>query len=77
MQHRARQNVVLEAGLLLGRFGAQRICFVRTSPNIEMPSDIRDILPVDLDVKDLTPNAVGIEKTLKEWGFKWKIESSA
>jgi predicted nucleotide-binding protein len=77
MQNRARQNVVLEAGLLLGRFGAQRICFVRTSPNIEMPSDVRDILPVDLDVKDLTPNATGIEKTLKEWGFKWKTEASS
>lgn len=76
MQKRARQNVVLEAGLLLGRFGAQRICFVRTSPDIEMPSDIRDILPVDLDVKDLTPNATGIEKTLRAWGFDWKIEAN-
>ena len=41
-----------------------------------MPSDIRDILPVDLDVKDLALNTTGIEKTLKEWGFKWKTESN-
>ncbi len=69
LKPRARQNVVFEGGLLFGRFGAHRICFLLTDPDLELPSDIQGILYEQFDID--RPNASGIENILTKWGIKW------
>lgn len=46
---RARQNVVFEHGLFMGKLGAGRVCALRRS-EVEMPSDAQGILYIE--VKD-------------------------
>ena len=46
---RARQNVVFEHGLFMGKLGAGRVCALRKS-DLEMPSDAQGILYIE--VKD-------------------------
>lgn len=46
---RARQNVVFEHGLFMGKLGARRVCALRKS-EVEMPSDAQGILYIE--VKD-------------------------
>ena len=46
---RARQNVVFEHGLFMGKLGAGRVCALRKS-EVEMPSDAQGILYIE--VKD-------------------------
>jgi predicted nucleotide-binding protein len=69
LKTRARQNVVFEGGLLFGRFGAHRICFLLADPDLELPSDIKGILYEPFDMN--RPSASGIEDILTKWGIKW------
>jgi predicted nucleotide-binding protein len=41
---RARQNVILEHGLLLGRLGPERVCAIMRG-EVELPSDLYGVLP--------------------------------
>ncbi len=75
LKPRARQNVVFEGGLLFGRFGAHRICFLMTDPNLELPSDIQGILYEQFDIN--SPNATRIEDVLTKWGIKWARPAKA
>lgn len=47
-QLRARQNVLLELGLFLGKLGRERVCILY-KPEVEMPSDYQGVLYVELD----------------------------
>ena len=44
---RARQNVVFEHGLFMGKLGARRVCALRKS-EVEMPSDAQGILYIEV-----------------------------
>ena len=45
---RASQNVILQVGVLIGKYGRDRICFLCTE-ELELPSDINGITPVTMD----------------------------
>lgn len=45
---RARQNVVLELGLFIGKIGRERVCIL-CDDDVEIPSDLDGILRVNLD----------------------------
>lgn len=44
MRPRARQNVIYEHGLFVGRLGLSRICAIQMS-DVELPSDLSGIIP--------------------------------
>jgi predicted nucleotide-binding protein len=69
LKPRARQNVVFEGGLLFGRFGGHRMCYLLTDPELDRPSDIQGILYESFDANN--PNASRIEDILTNWGIKW------
>ena len=48
LKPRARQNVLLEYGYYLGKFGRGRVCAL-VKGDIELPSDISGVLYVPLD----------------------------
>ena len=48
LKPRARQNVVFEHGLLIGKLGTKRVCCLH-SGNVEMPSDNDGVLYVSYD----------------------------
>lgn len=45
---RARQNVVFEAGLFVGRLGRVKVCFLR-APKLEQPSDLHGVIHIKLE----------------------------
>ena len=45
---RARQNAIFEFGYFIGRLGRQRVCALKQG-NVEIPSDYRGVLYIDLD----------------------------
>lgn len=51
LQPRARQNVILELGILMGTIGRRNICVVRKG-DIEWPSDLSGVLHIDGDDPD-------------------------
>ena len=50
MQRRARQNVIFEAGLFVGRLGRDRVALLY-EPGVEIPSDLHGLLYAELDAK--------------------------
>lgn len=64
---RARQNVVFEHGLFMGKLGARRVCALRKS-EVEMPSDAQGILYIE--VKDGSNDWMyQVAKELKNAGY--------
>jgi CYTH domain-containing protein len=63
--YRARQNVVFEHGMAIGRFGRPNVCAL-VEEGVERETDIEGIVYVDLDAPDL---AQQIAKNLKQVGF--------
>lgn len=49
MQKRARQNVILELGIFIGKLGRERVCPIYVE-GVELPSDIHGVLYVPYDV---------------------------
>ncbi len=49
-QRRARQNVILELGIFIGKLGRQRVCPLYVK-GVELPSDIHGVLYVGYDQK--------------------------
>lgn len=45
LQPRARQNVILELGLFIGRMGRKQVC-VLAAPDVEQPSDILGVVTI-------------------------------
>ena len=48
LQPRARQNVIAELGLLVGKLGRSRVCALYKGP-LELPSDIHGVVYVEMD----------------------------
>lgn len=44
---RARQNVVFEAGLFVGKLGRANVCFLH-APRLEQPSDLHGVIYINL-----------------------------
>lgn len=64
---RARQNVVFEHGLFMGKLGSERVCALRKS-EVEMPSDAQGILYIE--VKDRSNDWMyQVAKELKKAGY--------
>lgn len=64
---RARQNVVFEHGLFMGKLGSERVCALRKS-EVEMPSDAQGILYIE--VKDGSNDWMyQVAKELKKAGY--------
>ncbi|WP_373070466.1 TIR domain-containing protein [Gemmatimonas sp.] len=57
LNSRARQNVVLELGMFMGRLGPPRVSVVY-EPGVEFPSDISGVLYTELDPADAWRNAL-------------------
>ena len=68
LKPRARQNVVLEYGYYLGRFGRARVCAL-VKGDVELPSDISGVLYVSLDDSGGWKNKLANE--LKDAGFSF------
>ncbi len=47
-KYRARQNVILELGMVVGRLGRKQVAVFHKG-NLEMPSDIRDLIYIALE----------------------------
>lgn len=67
-QNRARQNVVLELGMLLGALGRKNVAVLRTG-SVEMPSDIAGLLVMEYreNVREVVPRLC---KRLQDVGFE-------
>lgn len=50
MKRRARQNVIFEAGLFVGRLGRDRVALLY-KPDVEIPSDLHGLLYTELDAR--------------------------
>lgn len=48
LQSRARQNVIFELGLLIGKLGRSHVCALQKG-EIELPSDYHGVLPIMMD----------------------------
>lgn len=46
--YRARQNVILELGVALGKLGRDRVCVLRKA-RVELPSDFEGVLIIEAD----------------------------
>ncbi len=69
LRHRARQNVVFEHGLLVGRFSHSRVCAIRRE-DVEMPSDLHGIVYKTVPVGGrIDAIAFEIVKELKAAGY--------
>jgi len=68
---RARQNVVFEHGLFVGKLGRKRVCCLYTG-NIEIPSDLNGLvyLPFKYSINEIQ---LDIIKELKAAGYKIEI----
>ena len=67
---RARQNVIFEGGWLTGLFRQHdRICFLKTDPTLELPSDILGVKCEDFNPEH--PDVARIEAILNAWGVNW------
>ena len=64
---RARQNVVFEHGLFMGKLGARRVCALRKS-EVEMPSDAQGILYIEVKERS-TDWKYQVAKELKNAGY--------
>jgi len=60
LNSRARQNVVLELGMFMGRLGRPRVSVVY-EPGVELPSDISGVLYTELDPAGAWRNALARE----------------
>lgn len=60
LNSRARQNVVLELGMFMGRLGRPRVA-VLYEPGVELPSDISGVLYTELDPAGAWKNALARE----------------
>ena len=63
---RARQNVILEHGFLMGKLGRSKVCAL-VKGDVEKPSDIDGIVYIEMDDKNAWE--LGIVKELKAVGY--------
>jgi predicted nucleotide-binding protein len=72
--YRARQNVVLELGMLLAKLGRANVAvLLKTQENMERPSDIQGLIYIPFK-DDLAKEAgVSLAKTMVERGYQIDI----
>lgn len=72
---RARQNVVLELGMLVGALGRKNVAVLKTG-NLELPSDIDGVLYLgfDLHVREIVPRLV---QRMRGAGFEFTSDHVA
>lgn len=68
LRPRARQNVVLELGMVLNRLGRERVAILVKGEEIEKPSDIDGLIYIRFDNK-VTEANTKLGAALKEAGF--------
>ena len=73
--YRARQNVVLELGMLLARLGRQNVAILfKTQENMERPSDIQGLIYIPFK-DDLAKEAgVTLAKSMAARGYQIDIK---
>lgn len=69
---RARQNVVLEHGYLMGKIGRKNVCALK-SPEVETPNDISGIVYIPLDEAEAWHHKLA--KELHAAGYKINAEA--
>ena len=71
--HRARQNVVLELGMLLSRLGRKNVAILlKQQANMERPSDIQGLIYIPFK-DNVTDGAVLLAKEMAAQGYKIDI----
>jgi hypothetical protein len=50
LEHRARQNVILELGYFIGKLGRERVCALKVD-GVEVPSDLHGVVYIPLDAR--------------------------
>ena len=70
---RARQNVVLELGMVLAKLGRRNVAILIKGVDIERPSDIEGLIYIGFEkhVKEVTPQLAAY---LQEAGFKIQVK---
>ena len=68
VRYRARQNVILELGMVLVRLGRQRVAILRKG-SVEAPSDIAGLIYIPFD-EQVSEVVVQLRKTLIDVGYK-------
>jgi len=72
--HRARQNVVLELGMLLAKLGRQNVAILlKTQENMERPSDIQGLIYIAFK-DDIAETGVTLAKTMAARGYDIDIK---
>lgn len=66
LNHRARQNVILEMGYFIGKLGRNRVCPLYTN-GVELPSDLYGLLYTEIDSAENWK--IKIAKELKAAGY--------
>lgn len=66
---RARQNVVLELGLMIGKLGRSHVTVLHQG-NVELPSDILGLIYVEYDARHKDAALLRLAKQLRHAGFK-------
>lgn len=72
LRRRARQNVVLELGFLMGKLGRNRVCLLYTG-EVELPTDVEGIVRLQFD-RSVSECSKNIAKELQAAGYNMKIE---
>ncbi len=72
LQARARQNVILELGYLIGRLGRERVCALYKGP-LELPSDYERVVYIEMDAAEGWHRKLFAE--LRDGGMDVKAES--
>ena len=67
LNHRARQNVILEMGYFIGKLGRERVCPLYTN-GVELPSDLYGLLYTEIDSAENWK--IKIAKELKAAGYE-------
>jgi predicted nucleotide-binding protein len=67
LNHRARQNVILEMGYFIGKLGRDRVCPLYTN-GVELPSDLYGLLYTEIDSAENWK--IKIAKELKAAGYE-------
>lgn len=67
LNHRARQNVILEMGYFIGKLGRNRVCPLYTN-GVELPSDLYGLLYTEIDSAENWK--IKVAKELKAAGYE-------
>lgn len=70
MEHRARQNVLIEYGYTLGVLGRQNVLSIVQDSGLDLPSDLGGIRYVPYDSADKKRTIPDLVKQLEKWNFE-------